>query len=115
MYVLSQLGALILKTLRSRHVDAPWLLCAALVKSANREKLSQPDLALIRKRTSSVVGMIETNLTAGKLSSPASKSVSAGLMLSSSLISPKRCASIRARNLRLTESSWTNCYVDQFG
>ena len=56
MYVLSQLGALILKTLRSRRHRA---LCAALVSARISARLSQDELALRLKTSQTVIARIE--------------------------------------------------------
>jgi transcriptional regulator with XRE-family HTH domain len=56
MYVLSQLGALILKTLRSRRHRA---LCAALVSARKVAGLSQDELASRLKTSQTVIARIE--------------------------------------------------------
>ena len=56
MYVLSQLGALILKTLRSRRHRA---LCAALVSARKAALLSQGELASRLKTSQTVIARIE--------------------------------------------------------
>ena len=56
MYVLSQLGALILKTLRSRRHRA---LCAALVSARKAARLSQGELASRLKTSQTVIARIE--------------------------------------------------------
>lgn len=56
MYVLSQLGALILKTLRSRRHRA---LCAALVSARKAARLSQDELARRLRTSQTVIARIE--------------------------------------------------------
>ena len=56
MYVLSQLGALILKTLRSRRHRA---LCAALKSARKAANLSQDELASRLKTSQTVIARIE--------------------------------------------------------